>query len=117
MLEIETLMKINHELNLGESARHKGNEGMARVCARRAAGIAAQAYLEQNGFDTRKLNGLDALRIINQNLAFAAPLRRSAGLLIMRVTPEHQLPVEVDLLQEARNFVQEVNRWMEDPID
>jgi hypothetical protein len=117
MLKSDTLTKINRELSLGESARQKGNEGMARVCARRAAGLAAQESLAQWGVDVHKINGLDALRIFSQGSDFPAAIRHSAVLLTMRVTPEHQFPIEVDLLQEARNFIQELDRWMEDQID
>lgn len=117
MLKSDILLKINRELTLGESARQQGNEGMARVCARRAAGLAAQAFLAQRGVNIRKLNGLDALKVFSQNSDFPAAIRQSAEALIMRVTPEHQLPIEVDLLQEARNFIQELDCWMEDQID
>jgi len=117
MLKSDTLKKINRELSLGESARQEGNEGMARVCARRAAGLAAQACLAEWGIDVHKINGLNALQILSQSSDFPTAIRQSAGLLTMRVTPEHQLPVEVDLLQEARNFIQELDRWMEDQID
>jgi hypothetical protein len=33
--------RYQNELERGEQARRDGNEGMARVCARRAAGLAA----------------------------------------------------------------------------
>jgi hypothetical protein len=41
--------QIEKEFELAERARANGNEGRARVCARRAAGIAAREYLTRKG--------------------------------------------------------------------
>lgn len=117
MLNRNLLNQINQELARAEQARQKGNEGMARVCARRAAGFAALASLQKLGLDTHNLNGLDALHIVSKNTEFSTSIRRSAEFLTMRVTPDHQLPLKVDLLQQAREFINELTQWMEDQID
>lgn len=117
VLTSNILDQINQELARAEQARQKGNEGMARVCARRAAGFAALASLQNLGLDIQNINGMDALHIFSKSSDFPTPIRRSAELLTMRVTPDHQLPLEVDLLQQAREFINELNRWMEDQID
>ena len=38
-------LNIEAEFEKAEQARRRGNEGQARVCARRAAGIAIREYL------------------------------------------------------------------------
>lgn len=45
MADPQTIQKISHELAQAAKARAEGNEGRARVCARRAAGWAIEAYL------------------------------------------------------------------------
>jgi HEPN domain-containing protein len=117
MLSSEILTQINREFELAEQARLQNNEGMTRVCARRAAGFAAQACLARLGIDIRHINGLDALFIVSQKADFPDSIRRYAETLTMRVNPHHQLPVSVDLLHTARQFIQELNQWMEDRID
>ena len=41
--------RISHELRNAQLARQRGNEGMARVCARRAAGMAVSNYFREAG--------------------------------------------------------------------
>ena len=43
-------IKYDQEINRAEKARQDGNEGMARVCARRAAGIVVGEYLLPTSF-------------------------------------------------------------------
>ncbi|MCX7975672.1 MAG: hypothetical protein N2646_01240 [Bellilinea sp.] len=117
MLNRDIFDQIKQELDRAEQARKKGNEGMARVCARRAAGFAALAILQKLGRDIHNINGLDALHLFSKNAEFPTSIRRSAEFLTMRVTPDHLLPLEVDLLQQARQFINELNQWMEDQID
>jgi len=117
MLSNKLLNQINREFELAEQARLQNNEGMARVCARRAAGFAAQACLARLGIDIRRINGLDALLIVSQKADFPDSIRRYAETLTMRVNHQNQLPISVDLLHDARQFIQELNQWMEDKID
>lgn len=105
--------QINRELKTAADARQKGNEGMARVCARRAAGLAAREFLSHLGMDARHLNALDALRILSQTEHIPAPLREAASTLTIRVTPDHHLPVQVDLLEEAENLIRKLSQFLE----
>jgi len=41
--------KLEIEFERAETARSSGNEGQARVCARRAAGIAIREYYARRG--------------------------------------------------------------------
>lgn len=91
-----------------EAARAAGNEGKARVCARRAAGAAAGAYLEQRGDDLRSPSAYDRLRRLCELPDASPTVRQAAENLLLRVTPEYTLPVEADLLADARRLRQEL---------
>ena len=56
------LEEIQRELELGEKAEREGNSGRARVCARRAAGIALENYYTRMGKDP----GKDAMKLLAQ---------------------------------------------------
>lgn len=116
MSDHDVFDRIRLELERAEAARQQGNEGMARVCARRAAGLAAQTYLREITSSRDTISGLDAIRLISQDNRFPISIRRSANFLTMRVNTEHCLPLEIDLLQEARKFINELSLWMEEQI-
>ncbi|HET6846162.1 MAG TPA: hypothetical protein VFH29_04970, partial [Anaerolineales bacterium] len=54
--------RFDRELSNAQTARTRGNEGQARVCARRAAGIVAAEYLERLGTALRTRSALDVLQ-------------------------------------------------------
>jgi hypothetical protein len=99
-----TIMSGNWQAELADAqrARLSGNEGRARVCARRAAGIAARDYLTRRGVALRSTSALDALRTLAQVPGLAPHLITAASHLTLRVTEEFTLPGNVDLLAEAR---------------
>jgi hypothetical protein len=90
------------EIARGEQARRDGNEGMARVCARRAAGLAAGEYLRQNDVTEHSPSAYDQLRTLCDLPRLHPRARAAAERLLLRVTMEHTLPVEGDLLADAR---------------
>ena len=95
--------EIRLELERAEAARAAGNEGRARVCARRAAGSAARDYLARHGVRPRTLyNALEALAAFPR---LAPDLRQAAVHLTTRVDGEFHLPPEIDLLAEARKLI------------
>jgi hypothetical protein len=96
--------EFDREIQRAEQARASGNEGMARVCARRAAGVAAKAYLEQQG---RAAAGsvLNVLQSLRDAPTEPEAVRAAAGHFLLRITPEHVLPEDVDLLADVRWLV------------
>jgi HEPN domain-containing protein len=62
VMNAETLQTIINELSSAIEARTAGNHGRARVCARRAAGWAIQAYLAEQGGHPEITNALDNIR-------------------------------------------------------
>jgi hypothetical protein len=105
--------EIRADLELAYAARAAGNEGRARVCARRAAGLAARDYLNFHGIvpDNDGQNRIisasayEALQAL-ANLAVMAPeLKNAAENLTRRVSLEFQLPKGIDLIDEAQKLI------------
>jgi HEPN domain-containing protein len=96
--------QIQAEFEKAEQARTRGNEGQARVCARRAAGIAIREYLLRQGIRPRSVSAYDLLNLLKDDPRLSPHLKRIADHLTLRVTEEFKLPVNVDLVAEARNF-------------
>lgn len=100
--------EIQAELGKAEQARARGNEGQARVCARRAAGIAAREYLTRQGTRPPSVSAYELLNRLKEDPRLSSDLRRIADHLTLRVTEEFKLPVDADLVAEARTFCEGV---------
>jgi quercetin dioxygenase-like cupin family protein len=90
------------EIKQAESARAAGNEGMARVCARRAAGVALAEYFTRRNLPFNGPSAYDHLRTLASLPDVPERVRAVADHFLVRITPEHTLPVEADLIAEAR---------------
>ena len=96
--------EIQAEFEKAERARARGNEGQARVCARRAAGIAIREYLSRAGLRPPSTSAYDLLNLIKEEPLLSPELKLVADHLTLRVTEEFKLPVNVDLVEEAKQF-------------
>ena len=96
--------KIQNEFKRAESARARNNEGQARVCARRAAGIAIREYYARRGQSIRTPSAYDLLQLVREESHLSPDLKQAATYLTLRVTEEFKLPIDVDLLDEARKL-------------
>ena len=94
--------KIDEELVNGDAARRAGLEGRARVCARRAAGVAVREYLELHGESPAGPSAVDVLEQLRARPDISPEIRQAAEHLLVRVNEGFDLPVQVDLLAEAR---------------
>jgi hypothetical protein len=66
MTRAQTLEQIEKELATAKQAQARGNEGMVRVCARRAAGVAITLWLrtnQRNGWGVDVMNQLRSLAL------------------------------------------------------
>jgi HEPN domain-containing protein len=100
--------QLEKEFELAEQARERGNEGQARVCARRAAGIAIRDYLTRKGIHPGNTSAYDLLNLIKTDPLLAPDLKLVADHLTLRVTEEFKLPVDADLIAEARKLCDEL---------
>ena len=99
---------IQLEFERAVEARAKGNEGQARVCARRAAGIAIREYLTRRGIRPPSTSAYDLLNLLKDDPHLPPDLKLIADHLTLRVTEEFKLPVDVDLVAEARKLCEEL---------
>jgi len=105
--------EIETELEAAAQARERGNEGQARVCARRAAGVALREHFRRKGQEIRNPSAYDLLQRFAALPENPAPLRQFALRLTLRVNESFQLPPEIDLLEDARLLCQAL--LLEDP--
>ena len=92
------------EITRAESARAKKNEGQARVCARRAAGIVLREYFARMGIPVRSPSAYDLLNLLAEQPLLPLDAKRAASLLTQRVDERFNLPTEADLIAEARKL-------------
>lgn len=103
-MEMNTLPNLQAEFERAAQARARGNEGQARVCARRAAGIAIREYFTRSGKRVPSASAYDLLHLLKQDARLPAELQPVVEHLILRVTEEFKLPVHADLIAEARTL-------------
>jgi hypothetical protein len=102
---IQSNLDIKAELENAERARLAGNEGRARVCARRAAGIAARNFLALHALLPRDRSAYTALQALAEFPGLDPDLRIATLHLVTRLTEEFTLPVDADLIADARKLI------------
>ncbi len=101
-------VEMQMEFDRAAQARDRGNEGQARVCARRAAGIAIREYLTRQAIRPPSTSAYDLLNLIKEDAHLSSDLKRIADHLTLRVTEEFKLPVDADLIAEAHTFCEDL---------
>jgi hypothetical protein len=96
---------FNSEIAKAEQARSEGNEGKARVCARRAAGQVVGEYLRRQGIRPGR-SAHNRLQYFQSLKNISLEVREVAYYFLMRITPDQKLPIETDLIEEARRLKQ-----------
>jgi mycoredoxin len=102
--------QVDAEILLAMTARQEGLEGRARVCARRAAGLAAREYLLRQdpgnwSGDERRIeswSAYDSLKVFADLPGLSEGVRQAAMNLITPVDEEFNLPEGTDLIEDAR---------------
>lgn len=97
------------ELKKAEQIWQSGNEGMARVLARRAAGLSIRDFLNDKGVDQRGLS-LNAL-LKDQNVRSYLPNSLHAALdrLSTRIGIDFNFPKDFDLLLDAKSVIDQLS--------
>lgn len=94
--------QFNSELDHAEAARASGNEGMARVCARRAVGIVIGEYLRVKQISYSNTSAYDRIKYLISQESLSPQVRGVLEHFLLRIDIDHNLPVDVDLIGEAR---------------
>jgi hypothetical protein len=101
-------VRFSEELRQAEAARAAGNEGMARVCARRAAGIAAGEYLRRHGLSLSNPSAYARLKFLTQLPQTPPVVQEVINHFLLRINPDRSLPIQADLIAEARWLANEL---------
>ncbi|MFN8413495.1 MAG: hypothetical protein U0Z26_14010 [Anaerolineales bacterium] len=100
--------QLKAEFDKATQARIKQNEGQARVCARRAAGVAIREHLTRRGTTPPSMSAYDLLNLLKEDPHLPADMKLIVDHLTVRVTEEFELPIQADLTAEARILC----RWL-----
>ncbi len=102
MQPLDWRRKFEREMQMAAQARAQGNEGKARVCARRAAGIVAAEYLKRRGISTPNMTAYDRVKFLQTWPDLPPGVREVIDHMTLRVNERHELPVDADLVAEAQ---------------
>jgi hypothetical protein len=94
--------QLNSEFEQAEVARSLGKEGRARVCCRRAAGIAIRDYFDQRGKSFPGKSSFDLIKILQDTPEIPPDIKDICNHLTLRVSEDFTIPADVDLLVETR---------------
>jgi HEPN domain-containing protein len=97
---------LEKEFRMAAEARAHGNEGQARVCARRAAGVAIREYLLRRRIRPANPSAYELLKSLLYMPDLPVEVRQAAEYLTLRVNDEFNLPLTVDLVEQARILCQ-----------
>ncbi|MCZ6800536.1 MAG: hypothetical protein O7F12_08620 [Nitrospirae bacterium] len=93
--------QIEQELGQAASGLREKNDGLARVCARRAVGLTVQAWIERSGVRTWPVDVMNQLRKIQQQEIFPLELREAAQRFLTKVTQRCQAPFSTDPIADT----------------
>lgn len=105
MFDPEIQTAVDQKLNCAEDARRAGNEGKARVCARRAAGIALRALFNFRGERFLDPSAYAALNHLCELETTPQAIKNTANRLLTRVAPDYTLPINTDLIADAKELI------------
>jgi len=94
--------QVEQELAKAGKGRQEGNDGLARVCARRAVALGAQNWVERSGTKSWPADAMNILRKIQGDETFPPGIREAAQRLLTAVTQQDQTPMSSDPIGDAR---------------
>jgi hypothetical protein len=97
---------IEAELARARKAREAGNEGQARVCARRAAGIALREWYKRRAGSGWGGDALKQLQRLREDPLVPEEVHTAARRLTTKVNLDHKLPFADDPIEDARRIIE-----------
>lgn len=101
----QVLNRIDRELSTARLAHTKGNDGMVRVCARRAAGIAISYWLTQNPHQGWGVDAMSLLRNLQSDQSVPQDIRDAAMRLTTRITGQFTAPFSTDPIDDSKTII------------
>ena len=96
---------VEQELAAAQAAQQDGNDGKARVCARRAVALATDVWLAQLPAPRWRGDAMAQLSHIQQNASLPLPIRQAAERLSTPVTRQDADPFTTDPVADARLII------------
>ena len=103
------------ELNKARVARKEGNEGMARVLARRSAGFAIQEFISPKTLKFKGCSLSDLIKLNKVRKILPTSIHPALDRLSTRVGEDPQLPTGMDLIEDAQMVIDQLS--LEDADD
>jgi len=100
------LTVIEQELAAAEVAWKGGNEGKARVCARRAVALVTEAWLAGLPHPLWRGDAMEHLRQIQRHASLPLPVREAAERLTTTIPRRYAAPFTIDPLADARVIIE-----------
>ena len=97
---------IEQELSAGQASLKIGNDGKARVCARRAVALAGEAWLRRHSAQAGRMDAMAHLHRIQADDSIPLSIRQAAERLITTVTRRDSAPFTSDPIGDARIIVE-----------
>ena len=95
-------VRFAREMKMADKARAEGNEGKARVCARRAAGIVADEYMRRHGVSTPNMTAYERVKLLSAWPDLPEGVDAVVAHLTTRVNEQYELPIDADLVVDAQ---------------
>ena len=95
------VVEYKKEIERAIQARSEGNEGRARVCARRAAGILIGEYLFRHGHTGISNSAYDRLALFTDLPEVEEMYKEVCRHFLLKVNRDHRLPQNTDLLKDV----------------
>jgi hypothetical protein len=103
------LEKIEQEFAKATEGLKNGNNGLARVCARRAVALASQHWAKQRNLPAWQGDAMHQLRQIQGEITFPLSVREAAQRLLTKVTEQTQSPMTTNPITDARIILDHLN--------
>lgn len=101
----EARKRIDVEFSVAGRSQSAGNDGMARVCARRAAGIAITCWMQEKDKGHWGSDAMTQLRALQREPSIPEGVREAAKRLTARVTEQFEAPYSSDPLEDCRVII------------
>ena len=111
------LERIDKELASAHDALHIGNEGKARVCARRAAGQAIAWFLTANIRQGWGTDAMNQLRHLRDDPSFPREVRDAATRLTTKISEEFTYPFPTPPIEDAQIIITAITGIMDQHAD
>ncbi len=101
--------QIVQELAKASKGLEEGNDGLARVCARRAVALAGQHRFEQQILPAWQGDAMQQLRQIREETRFPLSVREASQRLMTKITEQSTSPMTTDPITDAQIILEHLN--------